>query len=73
MAFNHRGISSGDRELFAFSIAPHFYETRTFIGVGAASILLFAFGLRQLRLQRQRTLQRLEQEAALGRERIRIA
>lgn len=40
MAFNHRGISSGDRELFAFSIAPHFYETRTFIGVGAASILL---------------------------------
>jgi signal transduction histidine kinase len=58
---------------FAFSLAPHFWQTWPFAAACAAAAVALAAGIQRHRLGVQRRILRLEQAAALQAERARIA
>ena len=71
-ANNHNVWSERDAE-FAFTLAPHFWQTWPFFAACTAGIIGLAAGIQAYRLRVQRRILRLEQEAALQGERARIA
>ena len=72
-AFNNNGVASKTDAEFAFSLAPHFYETWTFYGLCAGSVFLMGGSLHRVRLNGLRRIKELEQLHALDQERSRIA
>jgi ligand-binding sensor domain-containing protein/signal transduction histidine kinase len=72
-AFNNNGVASKADAEFAFSLAPHFYETWTFYGLCAGSVFLVGGSLHRVRLSGLRRIKELEQLHALEQERSRIA
>jgi signal transduction histidine kinase/ligand-binding sensor domain-containing protein len=72
-ACNHHGYWSEQPAEFAFSLAPHFYETWPFYGL-CGLVLAAAFaGWHLRRLSNHRWIQQLEHERAMETERARIA
>jgi signal transduction histidine kinase/ligand-binding sensor domain-containing protein len=72
-ASTEEGVWSEQPATFAFSIAPHFYETWLFyIGTGV-SVALAGFGLHHRRVRGLRQIEVLERQRALHEERGRIA
>jgi signal transduction histidine kinase/ligand-binding sensor domain-containing protein len=72
-ARNHHGYASQAPAEFAFSLAPHFYQTWLFFGVCGA-LLVAGLGAWHLsRLRASRRVEQLKQEHALEEERGRIA
>jgi signal transduction histidine kinase len=72
-ACNHHGVWSQLPAAFAFTVAPHFYETGPFYGLCAASAVMATFGLHYRRVRVLRRIDRLERAQALQTERARIA
>ena len=58
---------------FAFSLAPHFWQTAWFYAGCALGVLGLAAGIQSYRLRWQRRLLKLEEQRALATERTRIA
>ncbi|MCW5550611.1 MAG: hypothetical protein KIS67_00455 [Verrucomicrobiae bacterium] len=73
VAANHHGVWQETPAVFAFYLAPFFHETVWFRGGTVAVLLLGAAGVYAWRVRELRRIQRLEQQAALNRERARIA
>lgn len=73
VAFNNHNVPSEREAGFAFSLAPHFYETWPFQVLCAAAVLAAGGGLHIVRLRGLRRIQELEHQHALDRERARIA
>ncbi|MBU6400102.1 MAG: hypothetical protein KGS61_07270 [Verrucomicrobia bacterium] len=73
IAGNHRGDWNLVGAGFDLRLAPYFHETWLFYAVCAAALLLFGGGVQAFRLSLQQKILRLEQRAALERERSRIA
>lgn len=72
-ACNAHGVWNPLGTEFAFYLTPFFYQTWTFYALcGGGAVLLLA-GFETYRHSVQRTIHGLEQEAALTRERVRIA
>jgi signal transduction histidine kinase len=72
-ARNARGIWNESGASFAFTLMPFFYQTWTFRILSAVALLAFAAALVRYRFNMERRVLRLEQAAALARERERIA
>ena len=72
-ACNNHGVWNDVGASFAFYLAPHFYETWPFYAVCALLTLGAAAGVQAYRLNVQRQMLRLEQQASMERERTRIA
>lgn len=72
-ASNREGTWSEQPAAFAFSIAPHFWETWSFYALCAAGIIGFAAGVQAYRLRWQRRVLKLEEQQTLANERGRIA
>jgi ligand-binding sensor domain-containing protein/signal transduction histidine kinase len=72
-ACNNHGYWNERGERFDFVVEPHFYQTWPFYGLCIAGFVLSATGIQAYRLRVQRKLLGLEQQAALQRERARIA
>lgn len=72
-AANHFGVWSPTPAAFAFSLAPHFYETWPFYGLSGGAAVGLAAGLLSYRLRWQRRLLKWEEQRALANERTRIA
>jgi signal transduction histidine kinase/ligand-binding sensor domain-containing protein len=72
-ACNHRGVWNLNGAELAFAIAPFYYETWTFYGICAVGVLGAAGGIQAYRSSVQRRILVLEREAALAKERERIA
>ncbi|MHB8522676.1 MAG: sensor histidine kinase [Limisphaerales bacterium] len=72
-ASNREGTWSEQPAVFAFSIAPHFYETWPFYLLCGAGVIGLAAGVQAYRLRWQRRLLKLEEQRALANERARIA
>ncbi|MCI0746605.1 MAG: histidine kinase [Verrucomicrobia subdivision 3 bacterium] len=73
LACNNHGHWNEKGAAFAFSIQPHFYQTWTFYLLCGAGAIMTAAAIQRYRLRVQRKLLFLEQQAALQRERARIA
>ena len=75
IACTHDGIWNDVGSSFAFTVAPHFWETTWFYAIAAlsAAVLLGGAVLMVSRRRYQRKLERLQQQQALERERTRIA
>ena len=73
LACNNHGIWNDTGASYAFSLAPHFYETMWFYAVAGLGVIGGAYGLHRLRLGVANHLQSLEHQLALERERARIA
>ena len=72
-ACNHHGLWNESAATLAFSIAPHFYQTRLCIGLLAAGVLGLGLGLHLWRVRFLRRIERLEHAGAMEAERARIA
>jgi signal transduction histidine kinase/ligand-binding sensor domain-containing protein len=72
-ACNHHNVWTPEPVEFAFSIAPHFWQTNTFYILSGAAVLGIAAGIQAYRLRWQKRLLKLEQQRALATERARIA
>ena len=72
-ACNHHNVWTPEPVEFAFSIAPHFWQTKTFYVLSGAAVLGIAAGIQAYRLRWQKRLLKLEQQRALATERARIA
>lgn len=72
-ACNHHGYWSEQPAEFVFSLAPFFYETRLFYGLGGFGMVAILAIWHSSRLRASRRIQRLEQQRALEEERNRIA
>ncbi|MDB6034638.1 MAG: hypothetical protein JWM16_4976, partial [Verrucomicrobiales bacterium] len=72
-ACNYRGVWNPVGAQLAFFIAPFFYQTWAFYGMCAAGVLGVGGGIQAYRLSMQRRILGLEREAALAKERERIA
>jgi signal transduction histidine kinase len=72
-ACSSQGVWNSAGDSFAFTLAPFFYQTETFYIACSVLLVALALGIQAFRLNVQRRLLRLEQEAALQRERARIA
>jgi signal transduction histidine kinase/ligand-binding sensor domain-containing protein len=73
MAASRHNVWSSEPVEFAFSLAPHFWQTKPFYGLSAAAVLGLAAGIQAYRLRWQQRLLKLEQQRALATERARIA
>ena len=73
IAANHHGVWNPTPASFAFSLAPHFYETWPFYFLCAAVVIGAAAGVQAYRLRWQRRLLKLDEQRALANERTRIA
>lgn len=73
IAINSHGVASKPSIAVAFTLDPHFYQTRVFyIGCGVLAIGVIVL-VQAYRLKWQRRLMQLEQQRALAQERTRIA
>jgi len=72
-ACNSHNYWSEPNASFAFSLAPHVYETWPFYGACALAVIGVAGGIQYSRLRGLRKILALQQQAALERERARIA
>ena len=72
-AANHHGIWNPQPSHFAFSLAPHFYETWPFYVMCGVAILGMGTGFTAYRLHWQRRLLTVRHQQALSEERTRIA
>ena len=72
-AANHHGIWNPQPSLFAFALAPHFYETWPFYGLCAVAVIGLGAGVTAYRLRWQHRLLSARHEGALAGERARIA
>jgi signal transduction histidine kinase len=72
-ACNSHQFWNAEEASFAFTIAPHFYETWAFYFTCGLAVIAFAAGIQSYRLRLQRRILVLEQQTALERERARIA
>jgi len=72
-ACNHHGIWNEAGASFAFSLAPHFYETSPFYMLCAVVIVGLGGSITAYRLRWQRRLLTAQHEQALAEERARIA
>lgn len=72
-AFNNHGVPSERDAEFAFSLAPHFYQTWPFYLLCATAVLAAGGSLHGLRIKGLRRIQELERQHALDLERARIA
>jgi len=72
-ACNHHNVWTPEPVEFAFSIAPHFWQTKPFYGLSGAVVIGIAAGIQAYRLRWQQRLLKLEQQRALAAERARIA
>ena len=72
-AFNNYGVMSERDAEFAFSLAPHFYETWPFYVLCSAIVLAAGGSLHALRMAGIKRIKALEQHHALEMERARIA
>lgn len=72
-ASNHHNVWNPKPTSFAFSIAPYFWQTRSFYALSGATVLAIAAGIQAYRLRWQHRLLKLEQQRALAAERARIA
>jgi signal transduction histidine kinase len=72
-ASNHHNVWSPEPVEFAFSLAPHFWQTKAFYILSGVAVLAVAAGIQAYRLRWQHRLMKLEQERALAAERARIA
>ena len=73
IACNSHGIWNEQGAALAFSIAPHFYETRLFYVACGLGVIALAAWMQSYRLRVQNRIHALEQHAALEKERARIA
>ncbi len=73
IACNNHGVWNETGASFAFSLAPHFYETLWFYALCAAGVLSAVLGVHQWRVNQVRTIQALRQQLAVAQERTRIA
>jgi len=73
IACNNHGVWNTQGAAFAFSIAPHFYETAPFYAFCGLMAVSAAFGFHHSRVRGINRLRRLEQQHALDLERARIA
>ena len=73
-ARNHHGVwGEVPTFFFAFSLAPHFYESWAFYGLCGLGAVGLAGGVQAYRLRVQRRILQLNHERSLERERARIA
>jgi signal transduction histidine kinase/ligand-binding sensor domain-containing protein len=72
-ACNHHNVWDPEPVELAFSLAPHFWQTKTFYVLSGTAVLAIAAGIQAYRLRWQRRLMKLEQQRALAAERARIA
>lgn len=72
-AANPHGVWNETPAEFAFSVAPHFWETWPFYGGCAFLVISLAAGVQSYRLRWQRRVLKLEHDTALATERARIA
>ncbi len=72
-ACNHHGYWSTSDALFAFSLAPHVWQTSWFYTGFALAVIGVAVGIQSYRLRWQRRILKLEERHALASERARIA
>jgi signal transduction histidine kinase len=72
-ACNSHGVWNEKGDQFSFYVAPHFYETWPFYGLGAALVIRTAAGVQAYRLRWQGRTLRAQQVTALAEERARIA
>lgn len=72
-ACNNHGYWNETGDVFAFYLAPHFYQTWAFYVVCAGAVIGMGWGLHLLRLNVVHKLQRLGQAAALAEQRARFA
>ncbi|MCI0364551.1 MAG: histidine kinase, partial [Phycisphaerales bacterium] len=72
-ACNNHGYWNETGAEFQFYLAPHFYQTWPFFVLCGAVVILTAAGVQAYRLRVQRRIMQAEQQAAVQRERARIA
>ncbi len=72
-ACNHHGYWNPTGAAFAFVVAPHYYETRWFIGVGTGLVLGLVAGVHGYRLRVAHRFAEQQRRHALELERARIA
>jgi signal transduction histidine kinase/ligand-binding sensor domain-containing protein len=72
-ACNHHGAWNETGASFAFSLAPHFYETWPFYALCGIAVVTLAAGFTAYRLRWQHRLLTARHEQALAEERARIA
>jgi signal transduction histidine kinase len=73
IACNHHNVWTPEPVEFAFSLAPYFWQTKTFYILSGAAVLAIAAGIQAYRLRWQHRLMKLEQQRTLAAERARIA
>jgi ligand-binding sensor domain-containing protein/signal transduction histidine kinase len=73
LALSPQGLESENPAEFAFSLAPHLYQTRWFYALTALGAVLSVGSLHRLRVVRLARRQQLEHELELALERERIA
>jgi ligand-binding sensor domain-containing protein/signal transduction histidine kinase len=72
-ACNHHNVWNESGAVFAFYLAPHYYETWWFYPMCAAAIALCVIGLHRLRVGVMHRIHLLEKQTALAEERQRLA
>lgn len=72
-ACNNHGYWNERGATFAFSLAPHFWQTSIFYGLCGTAAVLLAGGVQGYRLRVQRRILRLEHQRAMAQERARLA
>lgn len=72
-AANHHGIWNPQPPFFAFTLAPHFYETWPFFALCGVAVVGLGAGFTAYRLRWQHRLLSARHEGVLARERARIA
>src|SRR5205085_8439590 len=73
MAANYHNVWSSQPASLTFSVAPQFWQTRTFYIICAGAILGLGAAVQAYRLRWQRRLLKLDEQRALASQRTRIA
>ena len=73
MAGSNHGIWSATPAQFAFTLAPHFWQTWWFYALAGVAVIGLAAGIQTYRLRWQRRLLKLAYQRSLAEERTRIA
>lgn len=73
LACNNHGVWSEQPAVFAFSLAPHFWQTWPFYAATGTLVVLSGFAMHHQRVRGLRRIQRLERQRAVEQERSRIA
>jgi signal transduction histidine kinase len=73
IACNNHGLWNDEGDSFEFQITPHFYQTFPFYAAVATTLLAIGYGIHRIRVSVVKKIERLERQAALEKERTRIA